>query len=1065
MEEGILPQPTIAEAAQSSQGKSTGDHVAVSEMVMPPSTAQFLPTSFTPAFPEGTAMVSQEAAVSPDANSASCPRIFLDVCSGSTRPLSKALLALHKTVLSIDILLCSEMDLLNDSFYLQLLRLCASGIVAYTACSPSCAEYSKLKLKPGGPPALRSPQHLEGLPGLTAEQLTKVQDSYTMLYRCTQLLQATYAAGGHGHLEQPPTAMSWEEDCSQQWIQSAACCCIHLAACHFDKNWNKAWLFATSFPPLSVLGCTCEHDRNSHENIMGKKDASGRYVSRLTAEYPSKLAEAFANIVAPLIDSNNIDLSMSNVMSLLPIKGITDPPFAVQDGAGFVSSPDWSLPQSLTEDTFGTFRRHWMSTIIHKGWHKRILAHFSAGINSPVFDDKEVQLMRTSLTELLQQHGLPINWDIPEHQPLALHILSSLSQLIKDPDKELFSNLIQGVPTGFKHDIPLSHCFAQVEPDDDAMHEPLSVHMSSWKSAHDDEQITEELIQIELDRGWLEPYQGTLTEFQQEYPEGISIGKLGVATSPSRPPRLVVDSTICGLNKNCWIPEKGGLPSAKDAIRCYPLRNSSCTLWGLSIDIKSAHKLVKLRPSERGLVSFSWKGKIFVYRVCPFGASFSAHWWGRLGGCILRLMHRIAYLAHSGMLYVDDFIFTQDAQVLPTTAAMWILFLQAICLPISWRKCELSHTINWIGWRFCFVSGIIMIHPDKCQKLLDLISQLQRHRTVPVKTLQKFLGLMLWITQLFPYLRIWLHYLFRDLHSIPATQYSLDPSQSLEFRNCLNTDLIFTAKPPGTAIPPGSKLLEMRHKTINSLEDVRHVFLSDKRLWVRVRDPESSKRKLCEDSVRMLAHYKDWIRFVPPLRTMWPKQIWPHTAAADACAHGDIAQIGGFLVVTSDITYWFSERFSQSDFQSISIPVNSNMQRDIVSYETLAQIAVVTLLSQHFPSCRYPICIHSLSDNTGAEAGSNALFSTQLPQCLFLERLCLLASITGIDLDVSHIAGAKNELADTLSRLTQYDILPDGILPEHRIRFELKQLLHSFRKASLHPPNAYISWSLPTGTC
>ena len=115
-------------------------------------------------------------------------------------------------------------------------------------------------------------------------------------------------------------------------------------------------------------------------------------------------------------------------------------------------------------------------------------------------------------------------------------------------------------------------------------------------------------------------------------------------------------------------------------------------------------------------------------------------------------------------------------------------------------------------------------------KLLDLIVQLQRHRTVPVKTLQKILGLMLWVTQLFPYLRIWLHYLFRDLHSIPATQYSLDPSQLLEFRNSLTEDLIFSVRPPGTAIPPGSKLLEMRHKPIQKLKDIRHVFLSDKRL-------------------------------------------------------------------------------------------------------------------------------------------------------------------------------------------------------------------------------------------
>ena len=212
----------------------------------------------------------------------------------------------------------------------------------------------------------------------------------------------------------------------------------------------------------------------------------------------------------------------------------------------------------------------------------------------------------------------------------------------------------------------------------------------------------------------------------------------------------------------------------------------------------------------------------------------------------------------------------------------------------------------------------------------------------------------------------------------------------------------------------------------------------------------------------MLSQYKEWIRYLPPLRTMWPKSIWPHAAAADASAHGDIARIGGFVTISNDITYWFSESFTVTDFQQVSIPVNTNMQRDIVSFETLAQIAVVSLLAQHFPSCRYPVCIHSLSDNTGAEAGSNALFSTQLPQCLFLERLCLLASISGIDL--GHIAGSRNELADALSRMTNFDHLPPSIRPEHRIRFKLDQLWHSPRSASLHPSNAYISWQLPIGT-
>ena len=61
-------------------------------------------------------------------------------------------------------------------------------------------------------------------------------------------------------------------------------------------------------------------------------------------------------------------------------------------------------------------------------------------------------------------------------------------------------------------------------------------------------------------------FPGTLEDAQAQYPVGVSVGKLGVATSTTRPPRLAVDSSVCGLNQNCPLPEKGSLPSAKDLI-------------------------------------------------------------------------------------------------------------------------------------------------------------------------------------------------------------------------------------------------------------------------------------------------------------------------------------------------------------------------------------------------------------------------------------------------------------------------------------------------------------------
>jgi hypothetical protein len=127
----------------------------------------------------------------------------LDICSGSTRPLSTAVLAQGGDVCSVDILRCNAYDLLNDTFYLKLLRLAASGRVAYAACSPSCNEYSVLKLKPGGPPPLRSRECLDGFPHLTADELTRVQNSHTMLYRCCEILQVVFSAGGTDTLSNP----------------------------------------------------------------------------------------------------------------------------------------------------------------------------------------------------------------------------------------------------------------------------------------------------------------------------------------------------------------------------------------------------------------------------------------------------------------------------------------------------------------------------------------------------------------------------------------------------------------------------------------------------------------------------------------------------------------------------------------------------------------------------------------------------------------------------------------------------------------------------------------------
>ena len=120
--------------------------------------------------------------------------------------------------------------------------------------------------------------------------------------------------------------------------------------------------------------------------------------------------------------------------------------------------------------------------------------------------------------------------------------------------------------------------------------------------------------------------------------------------------------------------------------------------------------------------------------------------------------------------------------------------------------------------------------------------------------------------------------------------------------------------------------------------------------------------------------------------------------------------------------------------------------------------------ARRFPGHRCPVCIKSLSDNTGAEAGSNKMFSMSRPMCFFLEKLCLLAAISGMELDVHHIPGPLNILADDLSRWDGSTPVPGNFLERDRIRISLSDLWISHGSPAVFPADYSLPWVLPTRT-
>ena len=187
--------------------------------------------------------------------------------------------------------------------------------------------------------------------------------------------------------------------------------------------------------------------------------------------------------------------------------------------------------------------------------------------------------------------------------------------------------------------------------------------------------------------------------------------------------------------------------------------------------------------------------------------------------------------------------------------------------------------------------------------------------------------------------------------------------------------------------------------------------------------------------------------------------------AADAFGHGTQCGIGGWLRFPNGRTIWFSQLFEVQHFTALGIPVQSNANLDISSYETLAQCFILLVFWRCSGAGRLALKLPALSDNSGAEAVCNKLYTSKVPLNLFVRKLCMWSALSGITLECSHIAGEKNDDADLLSRWDgNASTLPERFRAEDRFHVDLPAfgtsvfLFHCFQRTQ----NFYGSFQLLT---
>ena len=189
------------------------------------------------------------------------------------------------------------------------------------------------------------------------------------------------------------------------------------------------------------------------------------------------------------------------------------------------------------------------------------MAHGEQSSDSPPFPDSSVSRAREAIAFALGLQS-PLAVLQPEDQPFFVNLLSAVAHVCGDVDRGLPDLLAEGVSTGCLQPIPYSGAFFPAEPgisfDSSA---PFSECEGNWSKAEDNPDTTHELIQEDIKQGFVFQVEGGEEAAKRQWPNAVAMGKLNLAIAEGKSPRLVLDSSVPGVNSRVELYERVEHPS------------------------------------------------------------------------------------------------------------------------------------------------------------------------------------------------------------------------------------------------------------------------------------------------------------------------------------------------------------------------------------------------------------------------------------------------------------------------------------------------------------------------
>ena len=879
---------------------------------------------------------------------------------------------------------------------------------------------------------------LEALGGLTARQRQAFQEGRTVHRRVAALLQLAFANGAWVTFEQPPSSLALLEPAVADMLRATRCSETTIDACayHDDPRDHKAksYLFAFSHPDFAALGARCPHGGvRLHPRLAGARAADGAFDSYLTAKYPDKLVEAYADIAVKLLAPANGPLE---AWPRGPPPGPRRDP-QLRDGGGLPSTASWARPPPGAAAVFAGLRKALLDKLCEWETPHKLLAHVATSRDEPLFSPDEVDTILHIMTDHMAPEDVHTSTAIEPGQPFRLDLLRAVARFAKDPDQALVGLLSPGVRTGYFHPIEPSGVWPSAPLDQEDTPE-LSLHEANWQSAEADPGGALRLILDDVDAGFMEEIKGGLPEARQRWPAGVAVGKLGIVSVPGKADRLTGDSTISGVNPRVRHHDQVQNPSLADLTAAEDdLFSAGFDVIGFAADVSKAHKRIRVHPDERGLLLFVVLGRYFAYNVCHFGAKFSAYWWARLAALFHRILHLMLALPHAGLIFVDDWLWLFPRATAPLFACFIMAIATALGVPFAWRKLQFGDSLSWTGAILICSKRALQIPKDKLLRAMQFLDTLKLKNKVTKAELQKGVGLLMWLSLVHPPIRPWLAAIFSLIHRPAAALLLLDRRQLMEVYDNCGDDLFLLRDGRISPFKKGWVVKQIGRSNLNAKHELlRPAQRLSGKVWVRFADYDCGRRKVDFDTVVTATLWRQALTGTPEFLSLRDRPTAPGSGAADAFADADTAGIGGWFALNDDPAiqdiYWFTLPLRWTDFPTW-FRVDPNLQRGIAAWELLAQIALFVGRARRNPELLPFVVTQQLTDNAPSVGAQSRWFSAAPPLSYVLQTLAHYVDKHRADLRVHHVRREKNEWADALSKADPAFL---AALPGHR-RFSI----------------------------